>query len=183
MVYKKYKFPLQIFFFFEKISPVLWTSKITNANSAYCIVPGSLLNPLSLFLKNELFLNLSYVVDASCIEGQSRSELTRASGKILLFYVFYFIFLKKRITFLFTSSGAIKSIDSIYPSSNWLEREFSEMYGIYFSSKVDSRNLLLDYSLNEAPLLKSYPTGGLREVTYSILAESVIYTTSSTVEL
>jgi NADH:ubiquinone oxidoreductase subunit C len=57
------------------------------------------------------------------------------------------------------------------------------MFGIFFISKIDARNLLLDYSLNENPLLKVYPSVGLREVSYSILSEGVTYSYVSSVEL
>jgi NADH-quinone oxidoreductase subunit C len=57
------------------------------------------------------------------------------------------------------------------------------MFGINFYFKVDARNLLLDYSQNENPLLKRFPVTGFKEVHYSILADAVIYQNSAAVEL
>jgi NADH:ubiquinone oxidoreductase subunit C len=34
------------------------------------------------------------------------------------------------------------------------------MYGINFKNKSDNRSLLLDYSRNENPMLKDFPTEG-----------------------
>ncbi len=128
-------------------------------------------------------LSTSYIVDASGIDSQALTRANNKNQNAFLFFIFYFLFLKKRVIFCFNQNNKIKSIDSIYPSANWLEREFSEMFGIFFISKIDARNLLLDYSLNENPLLKVYPSVGLREVSYSILSEGVTYSYVSSVEL
>ena len=147
------------------------------------MLPSTASAPLAHFLKNELFLSPSYVVDASCINSQQVVTFARAQDSLLAFYIYYFFFLKKRVIFLFPKVKQINSIDSVYPSACWLEREFSEMFGAYITNKIDARNLLLDYSLNENPLLKAYPSVGLREVHYSLLAESVVYSSSAIVEL
>ena len=58
----------------------------------------------------------------------------------------------------------IPSIDKIYKSASWLERETGEMFRISYNQKTDSRRLLLDYSKQENPLLKDYPTEGFNDV-------------------
>lgn len=161
----------------------VWGSKISKTNCLFCFLPASALYSLTFFLKNELFLSPSYLVDASCVDSQSIMQNPVKNKNTFLFFIFYFLFLKQRIIFLLKGSSIIRSIDSIYPSANWIEREFIEMFGIVCHSKVDNRNLLLDYSLNENPLLKEYPSVGLREVHYSILSESVVYSFSNHVEL
>jgi NADH:ubiquinone oxidoreductase subunit C len=183
VVTKKQQFPIQIFFFFEKINPGFFTSKILRANTFLLILPAVTLKALAILFKNELFLSPSYVVDASAVDSGFFKKNFPSLQSPTIFYIFYFFFLKLRVISLFSKNEVISSIDAIYPSANWLEREFSEMFGINLFSKVDARNLLLDYSRNEAPLLKSFPTTGLMEVHYSILAESVIAQNASAVEL
>lgn len=183
MVTKKQKFPVQIFFFFEKINPGFFTSKILRANTFLILLPSPVISALAIFLKNELFLSPSYVVDASGIDAGFLKKKFFEVESPVIFYIFYFFFLKLRLITFFANNKCISSMDTIYPSTNWLEREFSEMFGINFFSKVDARNLLLDYSQNESPLLKNFPTTGFREVHYSILAESVISQDASAVEL
>lgn len=183
MEYKKHKFPVQLLIFFEKVSPSFWSSKVSRANCFFLFLPSSLSLHLSVLLKNELFLGSSYLVDASCVDLKQPSSVCSASSKALVFYMYYFFFLKKRIIFCFSMAQQLQSIDYVYPSAGWLEREFSEMFGVYLDRKLDSRNLLLDYSLNENPLLKSFPSVGFREVHYSMLAESVVYTSAAAVEL
>ena len=174
---------MQLFLIFEKIHPAFFTSKISREHTIFLFLPSAVLHTLALFLKNEVFLGASYVVDASCVDAQEIQHKFAVKSEPIIFYIIYFLFLKKRVIFLFYKNSELRSIDSIYSSANWLEREFSEMFGASIFSKVDSRNLLLDYSLNENPLIKSFPSVGLREAQYSILSESVVYTAAAAVEL
>jgi NADH:ubiquinone oxidoreductase subunit C len=57
------------------------------------------------------------------------------------------------------------------------------MYGVNFLFKKDSRNLLLDYTILENPLLKSYPCIGTTEVVYNPLQDNVTYCETQHVEL
>jgi NADH-quinone oxidoreductase subunit C len=79
------------------------------------------------------------------------------------------------MTVLYLTSNSLKSIDSIFQGANWLEREFSEMYGLFLIGKNDSRNLLLDYNFNENPMLKNYPCAGLNDIYYNNLSDNLLY--------
>ena len=77
----------------------------------------------------------------------------------------------------------VSSIDKLFKSSSWLERETGEMFKISFLSKVDTRRLLLDYSKQENPLLKDYPVEGFNDVFYSFFDDQVISKNATTIEL
>jgi NADH:ubiquinone oxidoreductase subunit C len=79
--------------------------------------------------------------------------------------------------------SSINSIDVFYNNANWLERETSEMYGIFFPLKKDMRKLLLDYSKIENPLLKDFPCEGLNDVFYNFFFNQVYINKSEVVEL
>lgn len=51
-------------------------------------------------------------------------------------------------------------------NSWWLEREITEMCGIFFENKKDIRNLLLQYGDTSTPFRKSYPSIGTKETIY-----------------
>lgn len=94
-----------------------------------------------------------------------------------LIYCFLSISLGLKI-FLFYS-GSEESI--VHTSSNifnnllWSEREISEMHGIEFLNKCDSRHLLLDFSFNGNPMLKSYSVIGYFEIIYNIVSSKIEY--------
>jgi len=79
--------------------------------------------------------------------------------------------------------GKIPSIDKLYKSASWLERETGEMFKISYEFKTDTRRLLLDYSKQENPLLKDYPTEGFNDAFYSFFEDQVVYSNSTVVEL
>ncbi|MBK8208549.1 MAG: NADH-quinone oxidoreductase subunit C [Planctomycetes bacterium] len=57
------------------------------------------------------------------------------------------------------------------------------MYGIHFINKRDTRKLLLDYSKNEYPLLKDFPSEGLQEVFFNVFNSQVSINRSEVIEL
>ena len=59
-------------------------------------------------------------------------------------------------------------------STNWLERENSELHGINFSGKKDLRNLLLQYGDNSFPFQKSFPSIGLKEMFFNPIKDTLI---------
>ena len=89
---------------------------------------------------------------------------------------------------LFTSYNCkhlykITSIDKLYKSASWLERETGEMFRVSYKSKTDTRRLLLDYSKQENPLLKDYPMEGFNDAFYNLFEDQVTYSNSTVVEL
>ena len=69
----------------------------------------------------------------------------------------------------------VSSITSIFPSSNWMEREVFDMYGIKFKNHPDLRRILTDYEFEGYPLRKDFPITGHKEVRYSEDKKKVIY--------
>ena len=68
----------------------------------------------------------------------------------------------------------IPSITKIFPSSNWMEREVFDMYGISFKDHPDLRRILTDYGFKGYPLRKDFPLTGHTEVRYSEETKKVI---------
>tara|TARA_B100000029_G_C17136090_1_gene800596 strand:+ start:45 stop:653 length:609 start_codon:yes stop_codon:yes gene_type:complete len=68
----------------------------------------------------------------------------------------------------------VYSITKIFPSSNWMEREIFDMYGITFKDHPDLRRILTDYGFEGYPLRKDFPLTGHTEVRYSEDKKKVI---------
>lgn len=66
------------------------------------------------------------------------------------------------------------SISELFYNASWLEREVSELSGVFYLSKKDMRNLMLIYGDSSAPLQKNYPTIGTREVFYDLSNDILI---------
>jgi NADH-quinone oxidoreductase subunit C len=69
----------------------------------------------------------------------------------------------------------VPSLVSLYPSSNWLEREVWDMFGIFFENHPDLRRILTDYGFEGFPLRKDFPISGFLEVRYDESEKRVIY--------
>lgn len=57
------------------------------------------------------------------------------------------------------------------------------MFGISFTNKKDNRSLLLDYSKNEFPMLKDFPTEGYKDIFYDFFENKIDYFNNEFVEL
>jgi NADH:ubiquinone oxidoreductase subunit C len=68
----------------------------------------------------------------------------------------------------------ITSTESIYSSSNWLEREVFELSGVFFANKQDTRNLLLQYGDLSKPFMKHFPSIGYIELNYDLNTDMVL---------
>ena len=79
------------------------------------------------------------------------------------------------LSYSINENEVIPSLTSIFPASNWMEREVFDMYGIKFKDHPDLRRILTDYGFNGHPLRKDFPLTGFKEVRYSEKDKKVIY--------
>ena len=79
------------------------------------------------------------------------------------------------LDFFINENEIVTSLSSIFPSSNWMEREVFDMYGIKFKDHPDLRRILTDYNFKGHPLRKDFPLTGHNEVRYSEDDKKVIY--------
>jgi len=70
--------------------------------------------------------------------------------------------------------SSTSSIETLFLNTIWLEREYSELNGIFIINKNDNRNLLLQYNDSTNPLIKSSPVVGIFELFYNLFLNSII---------
>lgn len=62
--------------------------------------------------------------------------------------------------------GVIPSLNALFESASWLEREVWDMFGVAFSGHPDLRRILTDYGFFGFPLRKDFPLTGFSELRY-----------------
>ena len=69
----------------------------------------------------------------------------------------------------------VASINEVWNSANWFERECFDLFGIVFEGHSDLRRILTDYGFIGHPFRKDFPTSGHVEMRYDAEAKRVIY--------
>lgn len=69
----------------------------------------------------------------------------------------------------------VASLNEVWSSANWLEREAFDLYGIIFDGHLDLRRILTDYGFIGHPFRKDFPTSGHVEMRYDPEQKRVIY--------
>lgn len=70
---------------------------------------------------------------------------------------------------------SIPSLNDVWSSANWFEREAFDLYGIIFDGHLDLRRILTDYGFIGHPFRKDFPTSGTVEMRYDPEKKRVIY--------
>ncbi len=69
----------------------------------------------------------------------------------------------------------VASVNDIWSSANWFERECFDLFGIVFEGHDDLRRILTDYGFIGHPFRKDFPTHGHVEMRYDAEKKRVIY--------
>ena len=69
----------------------------------------------------------------------------------------------------------VDSLNGIWNSANWFEREAFDLFGIIFEGHNDLRRILTDYGFIGHPFRKDFPTTGHVEMRYDPEQKRVIY--------
>jgi len=69
----------------------------------------------------------------------------------------------------------IYSINNIYKSSLWLERESWDFFGVFFLHNKNLKRILTDYGFKGNPLKKDFPLIGYKELFMNMLSSVLSY--------
>ncbi len=154
----------------SELTTKIKSSKIVH-NQVFLTIDSEDLLEVILFLKNNNNMNFKQLIDITAVdypENERRFKLVY----LLLSHEF-----NSRIVidFQINENEMVSTLTSVYPSSNWMEREVFDMYGIKFNDHPDLRRILTDYGFEGHPLRKDFPLTGHNEVRYSEDEKKVVY--------
>ncbi|MFM9826935.1 NADH-quinone oxidoreductase subunit C [Flavobacterium sp.] len=109
-----------------------------------------------LFLKNDPALRFHFLTDLCGVHYPENTE----DRQFAVVYHLHNWFESKRIkikVFINGSKPEIKSLTTIFPSSNWMERETFDFYGIHFIGHPQLKRILNMDEMVSHPMRKEFP--------------------------
>jgi len=88
-----------------------------------------------------------------------------------------------RLSVKVADKQSVVSASSLFKAANWLEREVSEFFGVYFSGNPDIRRILTDYGFSGNPFRKDFPLSGFEERIFLRTKQAVSYSEVTTSQL
>ena len=123
-----------------------------------------------LYLKTNDKCRFKQLIDITAVDYPKKNQ----RFKIVYFLLSHENNLRIMINTNIDEKSSVPSITKIFPSSNWMEREVFDMYGILFKDHPNLKRILTDYGFEGFPLRKDFPLTGYSEVRYSEEKKKVI---------
>jgi len=146
-------------------------SSLIKNNQIYLDIDNVDLIDVITFLKSNKDTKFKQLIDLTAVDYPENEK------RFKMIYLLLSHEFNQRIILNFSikENESVNSIFKIFPSSNWMEREVFDMYGIKFINHPDLRRILTDYNFEGHPLRKDFPLTGHSEVRYSEDERKVIY--------
>lgn len=80
-----------------------------------------------------------------------------------------------RVIVQLNENEEVHTVDGVFNSACWFERETYDMYGIVFTNSKDLRRILTDYNFEGFPLRKDFPLTGNVELRYDQNRGEIVY--------
>ena len=154
----------------SELTTKIKSSKINHSQLYINIDPEDLIE-IVLFIKTNIDFKFQQLIELTAVDYPENNK------RFKMVYMFLSHEKNQRIilSFLINENEIVQSLTSVFPSSNWMEREVFDMYGIKFKDHPDLRRILTDYNFEGFPLRKDFPLTGHTEVRYSEEKKKVIY--------
>ena len=140
-------------------------------NQIYLEIDKDDLIEVVLFLKKDKDIKFKQLIDITVVDYPEQN----LRFKMVYLFLSHEFNHRLILSYFVSENEVINPLTSIFPSSNWMEREVFDMYGVNFKDHPDLRRILTDYEFEGYPLRKDFPITGHKEVRYSEEKKKVIY--------
>lgn len=154
----------------EQFKEVLIDSSFANNEISISIKKESLLEVIKELRDNSKYL-FKQLIDITAVDYPEREERFELVYMLLSLSNNF----RLRIKIKIKESDIVDSLSDLYASSDWLEREVYDMFGIYFKNHKDLRRILTDFGFEGHPLRKDFPLTGFVEVEFNEEEQKVVY--------
>lgn len=173
LINQSYKNKVQ-FFFLQKLKNIVpkyvQSTKIKDCEIYINTTSKNLYNLVDI-LKNKVTCQFDQLIDIAVIDKPQENF------RFQITYIFLSVRFNSRLYLVTKCSetSAISSLNQLFRSSGWLEREVWDMYGIFFVNHNDLRRILTDYGFRGHPLRKDFPLFGFKEVFFNEENKKITY--------
>jgi len=154
------------------------TTRVNDLNNAQIVKGEAVINAkreqivaLLTFLRDDPLCLFKQLVDVAGVDHPERPERFDVVYQLLSFKHN----LRIRVKVQTDDKTPVPSVNSVFSSAGWFEREAWDMYGILFSDHPDLRRILTDYGFDGHPQRKDFPLTGYVELRYDVEQKRVVY--------
>lgn len=151
--------------FCQGFMPNLLTKLVVNATDLYLHIKPKELHEVVNILKKNTYLSANTLLDIVASDhygsGGNRFGLCYILTNLTYNHRFFIIFSVHELT-------PIISVNFLYSSAGWYERECWDLFGVFFFKNPDMRRLLTEYGFHGSPLRKEFPVFGMDELYYNV---------------
>ncbi len=129
---------------------------IVPARDSFVVVAKEQLVEVARFLRDDPALRFDFLQDETAVDHPAES-LVRVVAHLWSYPHRHAFKLKVELD---RANPSMPSLDSVWKSANWLEREIFDLYGVRFEGHPDLRRLLMPDDWSGHPLRKDYQESG-----------------------
>jgi NADH dehydrogenase (ubiquinone) Fe-S protein 3 len=122
------------------------------------------------FFKKHFQLQYRVLVDIAAVDLYTKQFRFQLNYIVLSMFFCTRLLVKVQVK----NFQSVPSLVSLYNSSNWMEREVWDLFGIWIKNHSDLRRILTDYNFFGHPLRKDFPLTGFYELYYDEYYKSII---------
>lgn len=132
--------------------------------------------PVCNYLRGTPGLIFNFLSDVSAVDYHPDPATDERPERFGVSYHIYSMLYNRRLrvkVYLPEEEPAVRTVTTVWPAANWLEREIADMMGVHFEGHPDLRRLLMPDDWDGHPHRRDYPLGK-ETVQFSFNVEDIL---------